>query len=409
LLGWLIITNINSEFLVFIFVLFQYIFLFFFGGLCLSVVLDPGNVLFGIKEHLFILSFITGAITIKRYPSLILIIYIIVGLLIPVYGLLVGNLLGDYFSVEYALMYLKAFMFLSLILIGHKYGLYISDIFSVITLLLIPITIVIWYMVDSFSVEQSEIYPQEIVVVSRRAFGPLLIDPVVFYKTSPLLVFGLSFLCFKKQSSLTLLLLILGFWVMFISGTRANLISVTVIYIIGIYNCVKANQRLKNLFILISIFLVFVFFPYLLTEVFFNSEESSLITKQSLIDSYLLYWNENPLKFLLGSGLGAGMATDVRGVEYIMEPTYFEIVRFWGIINMPFTVFFLLLLPICFFMKSQRSTLFPKYKYVFIAYLLYVFVEIPSNPLLLSSTGMIVYVIALSSSYYLYKYSHSHD
>ncbi|MFR8552699.1 MAG: hypothetical protein ACLVEU_03620 [Bacteroides cellulosilyticus] len=155
--------------------------------------------------------------------------------------------------------------------------------------------------------------------------------------------------------------------------------------------------------------------PYLMNEVFFNDNEPSLDTKTQLIDSYIQYWNNNTLLFLFGSGLGSGIPTDVRGIEYLLEPTYFELIRFWGVILAPVTFSFLLFVPFFFFYMSHKSSAFVNGKYLFVAYLLYVFIEIPSNPLLMSSTGMIVYVVALSSSFQIYqnksklKYSSIYD
>ena len=62
-------------------------------------------------------------------------------------------------------------------------------------------------------------------------------------------------------------------------------------------------------------------------------------------------------------------------------------------------LFILVLLPVYYFIKSYKTEQFNKVKYIAVAYLLYISLEISSNPLLISSTGMIVYVVALSSAY----------
>lgn len=111
-----------------------------------------------------------------------MVIYIFIGLLFPVYGLLLGCIVGEYFSIEYGMMYLKAFLFISLILVSFEYGMSIGRIFSITSLLIIPITLILWCLVGEFSEMASKAYPRDIVVISRRSFGPLLIDPCIFIR-----------------------------------------------------------------------------------------------------------------------------------------------------------------------------------------------------------------------------------
>lgn len=85
------------------------LYLFFFFCLSFSVIVDPGGNLLGLKEFFFFLTFISGLVLVKRIPSVIMVIYIFIGLLFPVYGLLLGCIVGEYFSIEYGMMYLKAF------------------------------------------------------------------------------------------------------------------------------------------------------------------------------------------------------------------------------------------------------------------------------------------------------------
>ena len=130
--------------------------------------------------------------------------------------------------------------------------------------------------------------------------------------------------------------------------------------------------------------------------------KQSLNIKVSLVGSYMAHWREYPLQFLLGSGLGSGLLNE-RGVSYLLEPTYLELIRYFGLIAFPVILIILVLLPIYYFLKSYGTQQFQKAKYVLVAYLLYIMLEISSNPLLISSTGMIVYVVVLSTAYSCYK------
>lgn len=377
---------------------------FFIALLIFIVIVDPGGLIPGAKEIFFLLTLITGFLSRKSFSKEVVFITITIGLLVPIIGLIVGILANQYFSLEYSLGYFKSFLFALLLLVAYDKGDFIGDMFAKTTLVLVPLTLIIAIVSGPFTGIVDSFFPQANVVVTRRAFGPLLIDPCVFYKTSPLLLFGISYLCSRKQISIPAFILLLGCCVtMFISGTRANIFSTAIILTYFLWNRrIKQNKVLKLLFGCFILIIALFVFPYLIDEVFFNRNEQSLNIKVSLVGSYMAHWREYPLQFLLGSGLGSGLLNE-RGVSYLLEPTYLELIRYFGLIAFPVILIILVLLPIYYFLKSYGTQQFQKAKYVLVAYLLYIMLEISSNPLLISSTGMIVYVVVLSTAYSCYK------
>jgi hypothetical protein len=379
----------------------------FFIFLMIVTILDPGNNILKAKEFFFILTFMFGLFQFKFFSNnTILVGSFFLSIIFPLIWVLFGYFFNYNFLLEFAIMYLKAFAFFLLINVSLDTRIDFSKIFSISTLLLVPITIILFFFIGEF--ELADIAFKEFdntFVVSRRAFGGFVFDPVVFYKTSPLLIFGLSYLCSKnrfKYSIVNIVLIILCLITMLISGTRANMLSSFIIVIFYIYINYFAISKIRKTFFLVISFLSFLFFmiPFLGTYVFDKSEQSNE-TKLSLIGDYFLFWKNNVLSIFLGQGLGCGFMTTERGLSYMAEPTYFEVIRMFGVLGGAI-IFVFIAIPIYLFFISKSSPLYKKYFFMLVAYIFYVFLEIPSNPLLLASTGMIVMVIMYSASINVY-------
>lgn len=125
----------------------------------------------------------------------------------------------------------------------------------------------------------------------------------------------------------------------------------------------------------------------------------------SIINDYFSLWSNNFLSIFFGQGLGGGFDTVDRGISYLAEPTYFEIIRMFGLIG-GIIFFFFLIMPLFLFLNSKSSSLFERNYYMLVAYIIYILIEFPSNPLLLSSTGMVVMVVIYSVSIKVFSFKH---
>lgn len=371
----------------------------FVAGLIISVLLDPGNTLFHSKEVFFILVMVSGFFMLKKpIPNGIVRKVLFISVFLPVWGITIGFLIGNEFDFEIALGFAKALLFFISLLVLFPYGKEYSQLFSMLTLLIIPLTGIIYYL---YSIGGPYLIPRQFgedtLVVSRRSFGPLLIDPVIFYKTCPLLVFGLSYVLSTKSRIVHIIGTCLIVGVLFISGTRANMLSGTIIILFHLYH--RSRKTLKHVLVLILILVAFIYLPYVLHDVFFAKGETSMDIKQGRINACVDFWVNNPTNFLLGSGIGSGFLTP-EGFQYLTENTYLEIIRYWGILLAPIVFITMLVGPIKLLFKYRKYL--PEYAiYFFIAFSTYAFIEVPSNPLLISSTGMIVIVMAYSLAYSL--------
>lgn len=376
--------------------------------LLLVTVLDPGNQIFRMKELFFVLTFAIGLFGFLKFTNLYIIVFsCFFSLLYPLIWLFFGYLFDYQFSAEYGVMYLKSFAFFMLLNVSLDTRIDFPRLFAISTLLVIPITIFLFNFISGYEFADVVFLDYEsTLIISRRAFGGFIFDPVIFYKTSPLLIFGLSYLCQEnrlKYSFLNMILIILCLSTLIISGTRANMLCGFIIILVFVYVNFFSKSKIKKTVFWISLFFSSLIFliPFLSTYVFDKSEQSNE-TKLNIISDYFSLWSKDIFSVFLGQGLGGGFNTSERGLVYLAEPTYFEVIRMFGLIGGFFILIFILA-PLYLLIVSKDSDYYKKYYYVFVAYLLYIFIEIPSNPLLLSSTGMLVMVVIYSVSIKVYR------
>ena len=116
-------------------------------------------------------------------------------------------------------------------------------------------------------------------------------------------------------------------------------------------------------------------------------------------------WKQNPITILSGVGLGGGIITTERGLTYNLETTYLELIRLFGLFG-AFFLIFILIFPLLFYVFNKKHIKKSNEEFYFIlAYFCYVFIIIPTNPLFLSSTGMLVLSITYSLIINKYKLS----
>lgn len=387
----------------------KYLFYFSFFVLCALSIIDPGNSIFGLKEVAFIITLFIGLLYCKGFSGIsshLLTVVFIIGVLLPLSGLVIGMGIGNIFQMEVCVSYIKSMLFIFLLLVMYKGNYTLHREFAIATLLLIPLIIGIWYFITNNSIEAIPlIFDEDTVKISRRSYGPILIDPCVFYKTSPLLIFGLSYIL-STRTKIKFLLLPVILFALFHTGTRANMLSGLLVVILWTWTSIQKNKVLRSVFIGIAIVLGLLYVPYLINDVFFSQDEASLEVKASHMSSYIDYWTNNPINFLLGQGIGSGMVTKAEGLVYLIEPTYMELIRHWGILLFPLTFYFLVFGPAYFYYKNRKCISIQPYRFFVFAYYAYAFLEVPSNPLLFGSSGMIVLSLAYVVVYQIKKQKH---
>ena len=383
---------------------YQRIFLLLFSFLILDLIIDPSNQLFHLKEILFFLTILTGSYEFFKFGNYnLFILSIIFSFLIPTIFLFIGYVSNFDFLLEVGLSYFKSFvLFFSvnmLLNIETDYG----KIFSKLTLILVPISLFILYLLLSGNLSLlSQLLGdyKDTVKIANRSFGSFDLT-MVYYKTVSLLIFGLTYLCSKRRFKflwLNFVIITLCVLVLIFSSTRANILSVFLILTIYSFrNYFSKAIILKAIFWFFSALLMVIQVIPFLMEYFFNKDEASNKIKLGFIHDYVNFWSDNPLAFFIGQGLGSGIFTVERSLVYTLETTYLEIIRIFGLIGGLFFVLFMLA-PLILFYLSKSSKAYEKNSYFLLGYIIYLFLIIPTNPLLLSSTGIIVMLIAYSVS-----------
>lgn len=377
--------------------------------LIIIIAADPKNLILGLKYYVFLLIFLVWSPQLflkKLYvPQTLKYIIFIICFVMPFYGLFIG-LINSFINVSTwgkEVIYFNSFFFFLLIIIilNSKIDLTYKFNFAILTIVVLTMGI---YITLLFLPATSKILFQYLVnktataAFGYRNYGDFSIL-MVWYRTSPLLVFPLTFflhhLLIEKNRSYLIpkyIALVSIIFTLFLSGTRANLLSVTLILII--YLSIFLYKNYKKLFILfIGLILILGFYQISnLFFVLFSKEELSNIIKYGHLVSYLDHFTKNPLSLIFGQGIGIPFYTSGFHKEvFTTELQYFEMVRIWGL---PITLLFLsvLLLPIIKGLKTKKNS------DNLIAYIAFLFIA-GTNPFLLDSTGMIVLVYVFSKMY----------
>lgn len=376
--------------------------------LFLDVIIDPSNKIFQLKYILFVSIFLVWIpssfnrrISLPKELSFFL---LFVCLFMPAYALSVGlikNFAQNSSMVE--VVYLNSFFFFLLLIVVEVNKVKLTTIFNISTLLIVAITGASYIILLHNPTTFDELYryfvvEKEVAIYALRKYGDYTLL-MMFYKTSPLLVFPLAYylhklLIVKNRSKLILNIFALVSIIitLFLSGTRANISSLALILLF--YILFYSYKKYKTLALVVGSFYLLLFFygATKLADIFLSSTEYSYTVKIGHLLSYFEHFSNHIGVLIFGQGIGSTIySTGVHRTVTVTELTYLELVRIWGL---PITIIFgtILLIPIYKELKNHSIS------HLFIAYIAYLFIA-GTNPLLLSSTGMLVLVYVFSEMY----------
>ena len=376
--------------------------------LFVNLVLDPSNKIFHTKYILFLGVFLLWLPMYYRkkiaLSKQILFTMAFIGFFMPFYALSVGLIKNFATNTSLAeLVYLNSFFFFFLLIVIVTENIQLRPVFTISALLLVVITAFSYILPVFNPAFFTKLYSffvteKEAAVYALRNYGGFTLL-MVYYKTSPILVFPLAYYLHRlfilkiRKHRISQFLFILGLCVtLFLSGTRANIISMGMIILF--YLLFYTYKKSKPLALLTAfIYLAALFYgANILAEVFLNRSELSNQVKLGHLLSYIEHFSKHTGILLFGQGIGSTMYTSgINSIVSVTELTYFELIRVWGL---PVSIIFvfILLIPIYYEIKSGSIS------YLFIAYLAYLFIA-GTNPLLLSSTGMLVLVYVFSQTF----------
>jgi hypothetical protein len=364
--------------------------------LILSCIFDPANKILGLKMPFFIFSwFIFGLKVILCNKGLkisndLFIFLLMFVLVIPVFSLFYYAITNGNFSRFDGFTYLKTYLFLSVVIILYhseidllKPTVKILTVLSVITL----IFFIIGYFNTSFlTLLESKIGGKKYDLARigiRNIFG--INFKMVYFETSPLIVFSIGYFTYRVIFShgfgklKNIFLLGINIIAMFVGATRNNMFASLITPLAVFYWYTR--KKIIFLFIAITFLMVFIGSNFEEINRMLDAREASNKMKISFYNDYLeILKNADVLIF--GQGMGSYFDSP-RGSVSNSELTYFEIIRRFGLI-LSLVIFGLLLYPF----HKMFSTMYHEVHFVYISYFFYLLMCF-SNPLLLSSTGML--------------------
>jgi len=376
--------------------------------LFVDVMVDPTNLIFHVKYVLFalvLLIWALGNFSKKLFlPKYLWFILLFIAFFMPFYQLSIGLINSMLHNVPLGKpVYFNSFFFFVIILVTVSEKMNLTAMFNYSSLTIVFITLGLYLVLIFKTSLFGDMYryfvmDKQVVVYALRDYGKETLL-MIFYKTSPLLVFPLSWYLYRiliekqrKALFVNILLLILTALTLYFSGTRANLVSLVliVVFYFGYFLFKKSKIWFVwalGLGVLAALFMLPSFAGLLL-----NKQEASNAIKFGYLSSYANYFDHHLLSLLFGQGIGGIFyASGLHRFIDVSELTYLELIRVWGI---PIAIFFVAVLLIPLFAEIRAKNI----THLFIAYLAYLFIS-GTNPLLLSSTGMLVLVYVFTHTF----------
>jgi hypothetical protein len=369
---------------------------------CASV-FDPADLIFHAKVPLFILSwvvFLLGASldspkSAIRRSTLMYVFFFVAAL--PALSISVSFLSGSGAESFDGFSYWKGFLYLSVTLI-----LVLEDIDLIPSLSyclsILALSVAAVYLITN----QSPIIAVPLAIWGNR-FGVFAITErsygtvdyrLIYFHASPLLVISISYFsyrfCTTKGSTraMSLALLLLSVFGMFKGGTRNNIIFsvLTPILIFSWYSRRRVVLLSIGGILLLGLAIANISAITAATDA---RELSNHIKLQHVVDYMATF--DNPKQLMLGSGIGSRFFSHGFGTyTSVTELTYFELIRSFGLL-LGSAVILAFVSPLW----HLSSANYYRAHYLLIAYGVYLLL-CTTNPLLFSSSGMLLLSIVLS-------------
>lgn len=354
--------------------------------LLLVFTIDPANVIFRVKDIVFIL-FVGYNIVCFR-PDYSKLPYILLVLCAITVSLIFGEAQMTNMKPAEVFAAYKAIAPMILLLWIREY--------DVVKLSRMPIVaasilaIVLFWLVTLVPAAEGFVYyfvtADDTIIISRRSF--LGLDMFcLHYRTivSFMFVFALYINNFfqkeyRKVSTIICMLLVLHAYL--ISGTRSTMLLPFFLFgIIGFYHLRSVRYFKYIMYPLIA--MSAVAFLAVLVMLMMEKGEASNLVKYAHLTSYWDLFCDHPEYVLFGQGPGALFYTDgFKMVTAKTEWTYLELIRNYGLFCLP--ILYVFYRPLLFLRKNWNVSFTYSLFWTYLAYLLIA----GTNPLLLTSIGM---------------------
>lgn len=366
-----------------------------FSLLILVVVLDPTNTVLHLKDIVFVGLVGYNMVCFKpdvKYLPHILTVYAVV-----LAGAVLGEMQGTNVDEEMLIGTLKGFSPLVLLLWVRQYDVirltYVPVLIVSVLFTLLYLLVCSNELIEIFVFEYVRAHNKMIMMTHRSFLGVKVFG--MYYKSIISFVFALYFFYYnvwnekhhRIRNALACFFLTFSFVV---SGTRATMLLPFAMLGFVAYRSVIHRPKVRYfLFPLLAAFAVA--FLILVGSLAGETGESSNMIKYGHLTSYALLFENHPECLFFGQGPGAvfyseGFHNWVSQTEW----TYLELLRNYGLLALGIIV--ILLIPLCRLWRYRSRQQVVGMMGAYVAFLLVA----GTNPLLVSSTGMIV-ILAIYS------------
>lgn len=239
-----------------------------------------------------------------------------------------------------------------------------------------------------------------LILIDRRAIlGTRYLT--VWYRTAPCMLCSLGLLLIRRMednraNTFSMALLSTA---LFMSGTRANILSVSVLLTSAFaFYLYKKNWKIITIILIITVFIAATLYG-----IQFINDQGSVSSAIKVRDfiTYIDIFQSDPVRTLFfGWGVGSNFYSLGREQTVVItELSFFETIRRYGLVSSLIIIYYIWLLPLR-IQRLRKNAMKPYLRYMFvITVILYIFTAF-TNPYLLDSVGFcaLVFFVCVSES-----------
>lgn len=367
-----------------------------FALLILLFLADPTNTIFHLKNIVFLLFLLFNIAFYKAdYARARYFLYAVSAVSV---SYIVANLRGTIIDLAELKGIYTAFAPLLLLPWIDRYD--VVRLSRIPVLVTAGIVVSLFWIIFFFPVTEAVIYPfmwshDNTIMMSHRYFlgmrffGMYCKSTVAMLPVFCIAVYNVAIP--GKRTFVDILLVLLLLHLFLISGTRSTTLLPLLLFVAILFVFCR-NRRYFNYFFYPAAFIAVLAIAVILFKLLMEKSEASNLVKYAHITSYLELFERNPLFLLFGQGPATYFYSEgFRHMTNITEWTYLELLRCYGIFSA--VILYVIIKPLVLMFKYINTQ---EVVIAFIlGYMLYLVIA-GTNPLFLSSTGMLVVLSAYS-------------
>lgn len=367
-----------------------------FTLLILLFLADPTNTIFHLKNIVFLLFLLFNIVFYKAdYARARYFLYAVSAVSV---SFIVANLRGTIIDLAELKGIYTAFAPLLLLPWIDRYD--VVRLSRIPVLVTAGIVVSLFWIIFFFPVTEAVIYPfmwshDNTIMMSHRYFLGMRFFGMYCKSTVAMLpVFCIAvynMVTPGKRTFVDILLVLLLLHLFLISGTRSTTLLPLLLFVAILFVFCR-NRRYFNYFFYPAAFIAVLAIAVILFKLLMERSEASNLVKYAHITSYLELFERNPLFLLFGQGPATYFYSEgFRHMTNITEWTYLELLRCYGLFTA--VILYVIIKPLVLMFKYINTQ---EVVIAFIlGYMLYLVIA-GTNPLFLSSTGMLVVLSAYS-------------